>query len=71
MNLSNREPLGGQPLVVCGLCEAVVSQESATKKNIETSTGRVSVWVCRTCMRLGSGEQARKYVMKEEKTVGG
>jgi hypothetical protein len=69
--MSKPEPTGGQPLVVCALCENVVDQAHAKQREIESPKGPVSVWVCRTCMHLGSEEQTRKYIMKEEKTLGG
>jgi predicted metal-binding protein len=69
--LPKTEPLGGQPLVVCAICETVVDQGSATKRTVETPKGVVSVWVCKTCNHLGSEEQTKKYIMKEQKTVGG
>ncbi len=65
--MSKTEPLGGQPLVVCSLCEAVVDQGSATKRDIETPQGRKSIWVCKTCSHLGSEAGTHKYIMKEEK----
>ena len=68
MSRSN-ESLGSQPLVVCGLCETVVDQGSASKRTVETPKGVVSIWVCKTCQHLGSEEQTRKYIMKEEKTA--
>lgn len=67
--MSKSEPLGGQPLVVCGLCGTVVDQGRARKREIETPKSRASVWVCKTCMHLGSEEATRKYIMKEEKTA--
>lgn len=68
--MSQPEPLGGQPLVACGLCGNIVDQAHVTKKEIETPSGPASVWICKTCMHLGSEEATRKYVMKEKKTVG-
>lgn len=62
--------MGGQALVVCSICDTVVNQANATKQEIETSEGYVKVWVCKTCMRLGSEDQVRKYIMKEEKKAG-
>ena len=59
-----------KPLVVCAICERVVDKEHAKKTEIETSKGYLSVWVCGTCLHLGSEEATRKYVMKEEKTIG-
>jgi hypothetical protein len=67
--MGETEPLGAQPLVICGLCEAVVDQGSAKKRKIETPKGPASVWVCKTCLHLGSEEQTRKYIMKKEKTA--
>ncbi|MGA8903671.1 MAG: hypothetical protein WB661_01540 [Candidatus Bathyarchaeia archaeon] len=69
MSRSN-ESLGSQPLVVCGICESVVDEAHAQKRDVETPKGHITVWVCKTCQHLGSEEQTRKYIMKEEKTVG-
>ncbi|MGA2971885.1 MAG: hypothetical protein ABSE39_04575 [Candidatus Bathyarchaeia archaeon] len=63
--------MSSQPLVVCGLCGTVVDQGSAKKRTVEADKGPVSVWVCKTCTYLGSEEATRKYVMKEQKKVGG
>ena len=66
------EPLGAQfqQLVICGICEAVVDQGSAKKVDVDTPKGLMKVWVCKTCQHLGSQEQARKYIMKENKIIG-
>ena len=65
--MKNSEELGGEQLVVCALCESVVTPKNAERKLLELPSGNARVWVCRSCMRLGRGEQVRKYVMKQEK----
>jgi len=64
--MSNKE-LGGEPLVVCAICESVVTPKNAERRLLETPSGNARVWICKACMRLGRGEQVRKYVMKKEK----
>jgi ribosome-binding protein aMBF1 (putative translation factor) len=68
--MSKSPPLTGEPLVVCDLCGTVVNQSSATKKTAVTPQGPRTIMVCSTCMHLGSEEQTKKYIMKEEKEAG-
>ncbi|MGA8856796.1 MAG: hypothetical protein WB643_06460 [Candidatus Bathyarchaeia archaeon] len=63
-------PLVGPILVVCALCDAVVDNTSARQRQVATPQGIKTIWVCKTCLHLGSEEQTKKYVMKEEKTAG-
>ncbi len=58
------------PLVACAVCESVIVPANAKLRTILTPQGPVSVWVCKTCERLGRGDQVRKYVMQERKKAG-
>jgi hypothetical protein len=62
----------GAQLVECVLCGAVVDSGSARQREISSNIQGVKmVWICNTCLHLGSEEQTRKYIKKEQKTVGG
>jgi hypothetical protein len=67
--MSASEPLGGEPLIVCSVCESVINKTNAQKRTIEGPKGPVSVWICKICLRLGSEEAVKKYIMKQEKRV--
>jgi hypothetical protein len=64
---ANTRSLADAALVVCAFCDAVIDRGHASKRDVETPTGKASVWVCKNCTHLGSEEQTRKYIMKEEK----
>jgi hypothetical protein len=65
--MSKSPPSAGPILVSCTLCEAVVDVASARQRQVTTNHGIVTIWVCKHCLHLGSEEQTKKYVMKEEK----
>lgn len=69
--MSKSPPVTGVPLVVCGLCEAVVDAASSRQRDVTTSKGVQTIWVCKNCLHLGSEEQTKKYIMKERKTANG
>jgi hypothetical protein len=68
--MSKSPPLTGEPFVVCSICDSVVDAGSARQRTVSTPTGDKVIWVCKTCLHLGSEEQTRKYIMKEQKIVG-
>jgi RNase P subunit RPR2 len=63
-------PMTGAPLVACSLCDAVVDAGNARQRTVKTPQGDKTIWVCKSCLHLGSEEQTRKYIMKEQKIVG-
>jgi hypothetical protein len=65
--MPNSPPVTGEPLVACSLCDAVVDAGSARQRTVKTPMGDKAIWVCKSCLHLGSEEQTRKYIMKEEK----
>lgn len=69
--MSKSPPAAGPTLVACSLCDAVVDVGSARQRQVATAQGIKMAWVCKTCLHLGSEEATKKYIMKEQKTVGG
>ena len=60
-----------EPLVACGLCATLLDRANATQRQISTSQGVETIWICENCTRQSRGEQVRKYVMKQEKESNG
>ncbi len=56
-----------EPLVECATCGAVVGPDNAEVHWVNLRGRPEKVWICKTCVRLGRGDQARKYIMREEK----
>lgn len=69
--MSKSPPSTGQTLVACGFCGSVVDVGHARQRQVATDKGMQLAWVCVTCLHLGSEEQTKKYIKKEQKTVGG
>ncbi len=55
------------PLVECVVCGSVVEATNAEAQWVNIRGRSEKVWLCKGCMRLGRGEQARKYIMRAEK----
>ncbi len=55
------------PLVECAICGSVVEAANAETQWVNIRGRPEKVWICKACMRLGRGEQARKYIMRAEK----
>lgn len=67
MKKNSESDLGGEPLVICTTCEAVVPTNNAEAHWVSLEGEPTRVWICKSCMRLGRGDQVWKYVMKKEK----
>lgn len=56
-----------EPLVECALCGAVTGTAGAETRWVNIRGRPEKVWICKTCIHLGKGDRARKYVMREGK----
>ena len=59
-----------EPLVVCGICESVTEKANAEWKLVDTPEGPQRGWLCKSCLKLGTGDAVHKYIMKQEKKIG-
>jgi len=59
--------VAGPALVVCSLCDSVVDAAHSRQRDVTTSKGVQTIWVCQSCLHLGSEEQTKKYIRKQEK----
>jgi hypothetical protein len=63
------------PLVQCVSCGALVELSDAVARwaNLVSESPLPlpkKVWFCKSCIQLGKGAHASKYIMKEKKEVG-